>query len=156
MKRLVLVATALTIPLAVTTVGLVGFAGTAGASARPACSTVSGNTNTKVFARGCGGGLGVGQIKQTSSSTGTITWRGLTVVKGKPVVKFQGTTTVDNIVVTLPPTSRCATGSTENDITGTVSADTTHRITVGSTLSADVCISPTGAVHLVKGTVAKL
>ena len=147
MRRVMLAVAALTIPVSVTTVGLVGLAAPAGASAPLSCTKVTGNASGNVTLKGCGGGLGKGSGPASAlATTGTITWKG----------HKKGTTTVSITSITTPVVSRCAKGSTEEDATGTVTADTSGKVTVGSAVAGDVCVSASGNISLVKHTVATL
>ncbi len=147
-------AAVLSITLGAATVAVVGSAGPSAASTPPSCLILSGSISTAVV-RECSGGLGVGQIKAIFDSSGTVTWHKTVVVHGKSVVHLQGKTTVGNVGLTMGSPSRCAKGSYGYDLSGTVSADTTHRISVGSKVSAEVCFDE-GGVSLAKGTVIKL
>lgn len=156
MRKLILAVAVLSIPVAVTTASLVGSGGaTAGASAPPSCTTLSGNLS-KALIGACSGGLGTGQIKPTSYTSGTITWHRTVVVHGKSVLELQGTTVVKKFSLMMASTSRCPKGTGEYHLTGRVSADTTHKITIGSQLSADVCFSVKSGEKLRTGTVVKL
>jgi len=147
MRRIMLVAAALSIPLAASTAGLVALAGPAGASAPVSCTKVTGPASGTLTFKGCGGGLGKGSGPATAlAGTGTITWKG----------KHSGTTTITITSVTNPSVSRCATGSTEFDATGSVTGDTSGKVTVGDAVAGDACVSGTGAVTLVKHTVFTL
>jgi hypothetical protein len=147
MRRIMLVAAALSIPLAASTAGLVALSGPAGASAPVSCSKVTGTTTGTLTFKGCGGGLGKGTGPAAAlAGTGTITWKG----------HHKGTTTITITSVTNPAVSRCATGSTEFDATGSVTGDTSGKVTVGSPVSGDACVTAAGAVTLVKHTVFTL
>jgi len=78
------------------------------------------------------------------ASGGTITWK-----------KHKGTTTF-SATVTSPGQGACSAGSTEYDATGTVTADTSGKVTVGGAVSGQACVSGTGKVSLVKHTVFTL
>ena len=101
-------------------------AGTAGASAPVSCTTVSGAATpagTLTF-KGCGGGLGkgtaIGQLFPAGG--GTITWKG----------HHKGTTTLGNVNLAPQGQGGCKTGSVaEQDITGTVTADTSKAHIAG-------------------------
>lgn len=147
MHRVMLALAALSIPVAASTAGLVVAAGPAGASAPVSCAKVTGNVSGHVTLKGCGGGLGKGSSPANAlATTGTIHWKG----------HHKGTTTVTITSVSTPVVSRCAKGSTEMDATGTVTADTSGKVAVGSPVSGDVCVTAHGAISLVKHTVATL
>jgi len=146
MRRALLAVAALSIPLAATTAGLVSLAGPAGASAPVSCTKVTGAASGDLTFKGCGGlGKGTGPAAALAG-TGTITWKG----------KHSGTTTITITSVTNPSVSRCATGSTEFDAAGSVTADTSGKVAVGSPVAGDACVSAAGAVSLVKHTVFAL
>ena len=147
MRRALLAVAALSIPLAATTAGLVSLAGPAGASAPVSCTKVTGAASGDLTFKGCGGGLGKGTGPAAAlAATGTITWKG----------KHAGTTTITITSVTNPSVSRCATGSTEFDAAGSVTADTSGKVAVGSPVAGDACVSAADAVSLVKHTVFTL
>jgi hypothetical protein len=105
---------------------------------------VSGNATGTLAVSGCNSGLGKGTVPGSALATGSgvITWKG----HGK------GTTTI-SVTATSPGQGACASGSVEEDATGTVTADTSGKVTVGSAVSARACVnSSTGAVSLVKHT----
>jgi hypothetical protein len=125
----------------------IATAGTAGASAPFSCTKVSGNIGGTVTLKGCGGGLGKGSMAGGSIATGgVITWKG----------ERSGTTTVGNVSITSPGQGDCAKGSTEEDLTGTVTANTSKADLLGTTVSAQACLDGSGNVSLVKHTTAKL
>ena len=142
MRRMMLVVAALAIPVAAATVGL---AGSAGASAPVSCTKVTGTTTGTLTFKGCGT-LGKGSAPAASLGTGgTITWKG----------KKSGTTTF-SVTVSSPGQGGCKAGSTEYDATGTVSADTSGKVGVGSAVSGRACVDASGNVTLVKHTVFAL
>ena len=145
MRRLMLAVCALAIPMSLAAVGL---GGSAGASPPVSCTKVTGTATGNITLKGCSAGLGKGSAPASTllvTGSGTITWKG----------KHKGTTTV-SVTVTTPVTSACKTGSTEYDATGTVTADTSGKVVVSSTVSDKACVSGTGKVSLVKHTVFTL
>lgn len=161
MRRIILAASLLGLVAAATAGIVVGgspvaTAGTATTPAKPTCSKVTGTLlapSPKITVSDCTGGLGTGDITTKYSGiagfTGTATW----YKPGKKSV-VQGTTKVDKVQITLHVPSRCSGTVSEYDLTGTVSADTTHKIAVGSKIAGDVCFGNT--LTLAKGTVLKL
>jgi hypothetical protein len=138
---------ALTLPVAGATAGAVATAGTAGASAPVSCTKVVGTVTGNVTLKGCGGGLGKGSAPAVSLvAGGMITWKG----------RNKGTTTIGNASVTSPGQGGCKTGSTEEDFTGTVTANTSKAKILGTTVSGRACISPSGGISLVKHTTLSL
>jgi hypothetical protein len=144
MRRLLLGIAALTLPVAGAPAGAVVTAGTAGASAPVSCTDLSGNIAGTLTFKGCGGGLGKGTAigSLVPAGAGTITWKG----------KNKGTTTVGNITFASPGQGGCRTGSAEQDVTGTVTANTSKAHVKGTTVSARVCVDGAGNQSLVKHT----
>ena len=155
MRRLIVAIAIVTIPVALI-IAVVRTGGvTAAAVTTPSCTTLSGNLSVALVG-GCNSGLGAGRIKPTSLTTGSITWRRSVVVHGKSVVEPQGTTAVKKFNLMGATPSRCPKGTSEFHLAGTVSSDTTHKIPVGSKMSADVCWTQATGEALLKGTVLKL
>jgi hypothetical protein len=147
MRRVILGMAALAVPIAAATAGTVVTAGTAGASAPFTCTKVSGNVGTTITVKGCGGGLGKGSATgATLASGGTIVWKG----------HNKGSTTVGNVSVTSPGQGACKAGSTEEDFTGTVTANTSHAKILNSTVSGKACVDASGNISLVKHTTLTL
>jgi len=144
MRRIMLVAAALSVPLAASTAGLVALAGPAGASAPVSCTTMSGNVAGTLTFKGCGGGLGKGTAIGSlfPAGAGTITWQG----------KHKGTTTVGNVTFASPGQGGCKTGSVEQDVTGTVTANSSKADILNTTMSGRVCVDGAGNQNLVKHT----
>jgi hypothetical protein len=143
MRRVILAAAALAMPIAAATTWVVATAGTAGASAPGSCTKLSGNVGTTITRKGCGGGLGKGSAAGVSLTTG-----GTIVGKGN----HNGSTTVGNVSVTSPGQGSCAATSTEEDFTGTVTADTSKANLSGTTVSGSACVDGSGNISLVKHT----
>ena len=146
MRRAILGMGMLALPLSAAGVGVVATAGSAGASAPVSCTTVSGQatpTGTLTF-KGCGGGLGkgtaIGELFPTGS--GTITWKG----------HNKGTTTLENLNFAPQGQGGCKAGSAEQDITGTVTANTSKAHILGTAVSGRVCVDAAGNQSLVKHT----
>jgi len=51
-----------------------------------------------------------------------------------------------------PGQGACAAGSTEEDISGNVTGGTSTYTAVGDVVSAQICVSSSGKLSLVKGT----
>lgn len=146
MRKAILVMAMLVLPLSAVGVGVVATAGTAGASAPVSCTTVSGAATpagTLTF-KGCGGGLGkgtaIGQLFPAGG--GTITWKG----------HHKGTTTLGNVNFAPQGQGGCKTGQAEQDITGTVTANTSKAHILGTAISGRVCVDAAGNQSLVKHT----
>jgi hypothetical protein len=145
MRRVVLGIAALAMPVAAATAGVVATAGTAGASAPVSCTKASGNIATTLTLKGCGGGLGKG-TGPASLSGGVITWMG----------KHKGTTTIGNVSITSPGQGACSMGSTEEDLTATVTANTSKADILNTAVSARACVNAQGNISLVKHTTVTL
>ena len=147
MRKAILGMAMLALPLSVASVGVVATSGTAGASSPVSCTKVSGNVATKVILKGCSGGLGKGHAPSPSLATGgTIKWKG----------HKKGTTTIGNVSVTSPGQGACQKGSTEEDFTGTVTANTSKANILGDTVSGSLCVDAAGNLSLVKHTTLTL
>ena len=124
---------ALLIPLAAATLA---FAGVASASSPKLsypvkCSTLTGTVGTTGNISGCNGNTGgSGSFPAVPSSSATLTW-----ANGKTTTASFNYTTVSSSSQT------CPSADTEYKITGTVSADTTGSIPVGSGLKGFVCLN---------------
>ncbi len=132
----------------------------ASASAPTSCTKVSGALDSHVDLKGCGGGLGSGEGVFTSASSMVVTWKGHK--DGHRGHSGPATTTFALASSTVAATNRCAPhidkkgvaiANVEYDLTGSVSADTSGRVVVGSPASAAVCVDAHGHVALVDHTV---
>jgi len=136
MHRLTLLLGGLTI---VATVAFsAAMAAPAGASASvQSCAKASGNASGNLVLTKCTGGLGKGSAKATSlAAGGTIKWtNGTTTFTGTPKASGRGV---------------CPKGSTEYVFTGTVTADTSGKVKVGSHVLGKACLSAKGSISLVK------
>jgi hypothetical protein len=107
------------------------------------CSKVSGYVTRKITFSYC-------QVSQKGAhiagadllTGGSLTWNA-----SKAVTTYTGS-------ATSPGQGACTAGHTEEDFTGTVTADGSTFTTVGGTVTYDVCESSTGVVKLVPGTKA--
>ena len=110
------------------------------------CKSMVGNIATTVTMKKCNGNTGGASKAMAATSLasgGTIQW-----VNGK-------STTV-KLTVAQGNSALCPSGSTEYNATGKTTADTTGSAPVGGKVKAQVCVSGTGAITLVPGTVAKI
>lgn len=149
MRRIMVAAAALAIPLSAATVGIVGASGTAGASSPVTCAKVSGSLTGTVHFKGCSTPFAKGNAVGTSLATGgTISWGG----KHPGSVSLSGS-------VTSPGQGTCATGSKEYDasevVTG-VTGSASSVVKVGDRGSGAFCVSKTGHLALVKGSVFRV
>jgi hypothetical protein len=149
MRRVMLVVAALAIPLSAATVGIVGAAGTAGASPPVSCTKVTGSLTGTLNFKGCSTRFGKGSAQGNAlASGGTITWNG----KHKGSVSFSGS-------VTSPGRGACPVGSTEYDASDVVTAVTgagAKIVQIGDVITARVCVTSSGALTLVKHTVVTM
>ena len=156
--RLITIA-AVAIPASLASVALTGSTAWASTvTCTKLSGTVSGGT---AHLSGCNdtantGGSGTAPVSAFAHGSGTITW-----------ATGHGTTSV---TITFTPvggsgqakdeaeTRRCAAGSQEYVIHGKVTGDTgkAASITVGSIVSAEVCLSSAGAFSLEPGTTMKI
>ena len=138
-------ARALLIPVMVASasVGTLAFASASGAAVKPdpftgvKCTTLTGNVNSTATLSGCNGNTGGSSMALAGAafaSGGTITWtNSLTTTLNAP--------TVANGTFTCPKHYKPYKAS------GTVAADTTGSVPVGSTYKINVCLdSKSGAL----------
>jgi hypothetical protein len=149
MRKVMVAAAALAIPMSVAAVGIVGASGTAGASSPVTCAKVSGSLAGIVHFKGCKTPFANGNAVGTSLATGgTISWAGM----HPGSVSLSGS-------VTSPGQGICATGSKEYDASEVVTAVTGSAasvIKVGDRGSGKVCVSKAGHLALVQGSVFKV
>jgi len=150
MRMIMVAAAALAIPMSVATVGILGVSDTAGAASSPVtCAKVSGSLAGTVHFKGCSTPFANGNAVGTSLATGgTISWAG----KHPGSVSLSGS-------VTSSGQGICATGSREYDASDVVTAVTGSAasvIKVGDGGSGKFCVTKTGHLALVKGSVFKV
>ncbi|HXQ61242.1 MAG TPA: IPT/TIG domain-containing protein [Acidimicrobiales bacterium] len=126
-------------------------------------------TPADVFTYSTGGCTGVCAssvqcAKLTGSATGTMTISKCTpkvagnksataTAFGSTVTwKSSGQTTDESNGMSSPGQGACAAGSTEEDISGNVTGGTSTYTAVGDVVSAQICVSSSGKLSLVKGT----
>jgi hypothetical protein len=122
------------------------MAGSASASGpQIKCSTVKGNLSSTVKLSHCNGNTGGASMALMPdnylSGPGVITW-----VNGEA-------TTVSLTSISNGAQGTCPAGTTEYNVAGTVTADTTGSAPVGGKLKASVCLHSTGAITIRPGTV---
>jgi hypothetical protein len=153
MRRLLAVAaiaTAISIPASVATVG---FAGPAFAASGVTCTGLKGTDSGTVTISKCtpSGGKGYKSASGAAASLatgGTITWS-----------KSSATTTIGDTSTSSPGQGGCKKKSTEYDFSGKVTAASTTGTgipAVGDSVSARACVTSAGKLSLVKGTVMDL
>jgi hypothetical protein len=146
MRRILLTAVALVIPVAGLTLG---FAGTAGAAGKIECTILSGNASGTITLAGCiggnTGGSSVPVVATTLATGGTIHW-----VSG-------GTTTIGAPTLTPVAAKKCpgyvknaATEPTGEAFTAVVNADTGDGMLIPGSVSGEVCIGTDGNITLLK------
>jgi len=141
MRRILLLAAALAIPVSGASVALSGVPAWAGVSIT--CTTISGTAATTITISGCSGGVTGGSsvpiVASSLATGGTATW-------------VSGSTTTFGIP-TLTPTSakKCPdpTG-TADKLTAPITADTGDGIKVPGSAKGAVCIAKSGAVTALK------
>jgi hypothetical protein len=149
MRKIMVAVVALAIPMSVATLGIVGASGTAGAASPVTCAKVSGSLTGTVHFKGCSTPFGKGNAVGTSLATGgTISWAG----------RHPGSLSLSGSV-TSPGQGICATRSKEYDASDVVTAVTGSAasvIKVGDGGSGKFCVSKTGRLALVQGSVFKV
>jgi len=149
MRKIMVAAAALAIPVAAAAAGIVGASGTAGASSPVTCAKVSGSLTGTVHFKGCSTPFGRGSALGTSlAAGGTISWAG----RHPGSISLSGS-------VTSPGQGVCATGSKEYDASDVVTAVTGSAasvIKVGDGGSGKFCVSRTGHLALVTGSVFRV
>jgi hypothetical protein len=142
MRRALLMAAALAIPVSGLTVALSSPAGAS--SATIVCKTISGTapTGTSTISN-CKGGVTGGGSQPLNTGTlaagGMITW-----LSGS-------TTTLATPVTTATSAKKCkVAGSTADKFKAKVSADTGDGIKIPGVATGAVCVSPTGALSALK------
>jgi hypothetical protein len=107
------------------------------------CAKMSGYVTAKIAFTFCQVAQKGGYLAGSDSLTGgALTW-----TASATVTTFSGS-------ATSPGQGACATGRTEEDFTGTVTADTSTLVAVGGTVTYRYCQGATGIVKLVPGTKA--
>jgi hypothetical protein len=133
--------------LGVSTLGVtaIGESTVASASTPPLiCHKIFGHITTKVTIAKCG----VAQKGATFAGADILTGGTLTWGKTRMTTSYTGT-------ATSPGQGACGSGKVEYDFTGTVTADTSTYVSVGDTVTYDVCVATaTNVVHIVKRTTA--
>ncbi len=149
MRKIMMAAAALAIPMSAAAVGIVGASGIAGASSPVTCAKVSGSLTGTVHFKGCSTPFANGNAVGTGLSTGgTISWAG----------KHPGTVSLSGSV-TSPGQGICTTGSKEydaSDVVNAVTGSAASVIKVGDSGSGTFCVTKTGHLVLVKGSVFKV
>jgi hypothetical protein len=146
MRRILLTAAALLIPVAGLTLG---FAGTAGAAGKIECTTLSGNASGTITLGGCTGGVTGGSSVPVTATTlatgGTIHW-----VSG-------GSTTIGAPTLTAVSAKKCpgyvknaATEPTGEAFTAVVTGDAGDGMLIPGAVSGEVCIGTDGTITLLK------
>jgi hypothetical protein len=147
MRRVLLIAAALTIPFSAATLA---FGGVAGAhTVKTTCTTITGTVSGTITLSGCTGGStgGSSQPVATSSlaSGGTFTWiNGNTTTFGAPTLKSSKTLTKTCV-------KKYGAGSTEESAKGTVTGQSgTGDSPIPGVFKAEVCIDSAGNIHALK------
>jgi hypothetical protein len=148
MRRIMLAAAVLAIPLSAATVGIVATASSAGASSPVTCAKVTGSLSGTVHFDGCTTPYGSGNAVGTGLATGgTLSWGGTGKLAGS--VSFSGS-------VTTPGQGSCAAGSTEyvaSDVVTAATGTAVGHAKVGESVKADACRTATGHLAVISGSI---
>jgi hypothetical protein len=151
MRRALLLAAALTVPLSGASVLMAGPAGAAAQAkfSKISCTTLTGTVTGTTVVSGCKGGNTGGSSQPLNSSTlatgGTITWvSGSTTTISAPVLKSTSATKCPGYV------KGGSSNPTADKFTATVTADTGDNLKVPGKATGAVCISSSGAISALK------
>lgn len=147
MRRIMLLAAALTIP--VSGVSLALSTGQAGAATKIACTSMNGSASSTITISGCTGGNTGGSSQPLSAAAlaagGTVNW-----VSGSTTT-FAAPTLTSTSAKKCPGYVKGASSNPSADkFAGTVTADTGDGIKVPGTYKGAVCISTSGAITALK------
>ena len=131
----------------------------------PATVAVIGTSSQSAFATGSSvtcksltgnatGSITIAKCKPKNASYKSATGMGSSLATGGPLTwSPSGKTTIASLTLSSPGQGACATGSTEEDATGTVSGGTAKKYTKkGDVVSVRACVDANGNVSLVPGT----
>jgi hypothetical protein len=105
------------------------------------CAKVTGNATGTMAISKCKPKAAGYKSATATAFGGTLTW------------KTSGRTTVASLDDTSSPgQGACPAGDTEEDVSGSVSGGTSTYTATGDTVAAQLCVSPSGKLSLVKGT----
>jgi hypothetical protein len=134
------------------TLGGLFSAGTAGAAgSKITCTKLTGAVITSITLKGCSGNTGGASTTLPSTvlaTGGTITW-----VNGKTTTVV---ITIGHAETDPTETMSCPVTSSEFELTGTVTADTTGSAPVGGLVKSEQCQDIIGHMILEPGTALKL
>jgi len=131
--------TSATSPADVFTYAVGGCTGTCPSSVQ--CAKVTGTATVKMTISNCTPKVATYKSANSVAFGSTFTWKG------------SGQTTVESLNSTFSPgQGACATGSTEEDVSGTVTGGSSTYTAAGDAVSATLCVSPSGKLSLVKGS----
>jgi hypothetical protein len=143
MRKVLLLAAALSIPVSGASLALAG--GTAWAGTKIVCTNVNGTVSGTITISGCTGGNTGGSSTATPTSTlatgGTIHWvSGSTTTFGSPTLVSKAGKKCPGYV------KGASSNPTVDKASGTVTADTGDGLKVPGKYSATVCVSPSGTI----------
>ena len=148
MRKIMLAAAVLAIPLSAATLGIVATASSAGASSPVECADVTGSLSGIVHFDGCKTPYGSGNAVGSGLATGgTLSWGGTGKHAGS--VSLSGS-------VTSPGRGTCAAGSTEyvaSDVVTAATGSAVGRAPVGESVKADACRTKGGRLTVISGSV---
>jgi hypothetical protein len=147
MRRILLTAAAMLIPVAGLTLGIAGTAGAA--TGKIECTTLTGTASTTIAFSGCtGGNTGGGSqpLNPVALATGgTVTWlSGSTTTSGVP--------TLTDVAATKCPgySKGAATNPSADSFSAAVTGDTGDGILIPGTEAGEVCVGTDGSISLLK------
>ncbi len=146
MRRLLMAAVVLAIPISALTLSLSGPASASQPQVlKIKCTGLTGNTSSTVMLTGCNGNTGGSSMPlpvATLAGGGAITW-----TNGQ-------STTISTPAISAG--THCPVGDTDVVAKAKVTADTTGSATVGGKAKIEVCIDSAGNVSLPPGKKAKI
>jgi hypothetical protein len=144
MRRFAVGASAASALMVLATLSIGSFTG-AFAISHVTCKKLTGTVATNITITTC---------SPLSSTNKSATAPTSSLASGGGTLKWSpsGKTTIFKGTVTSPSKSGCAVGSTEHDLTGTVTGGTSTYTRKGDVVKGRACLSPTGAISLVPGT----
>ncbi len=147
MRRVLLTAAAMLIPVAGLTLGIAGTAGAA--TGKITCTTLTGNAATTITISGCTGGNTGGSSQPLTAASlesgGTVTWvSGSTTTSAAPTLTAASATKCPGYV------KKAATNPVAEDFTASVTGDTGDGILIPGTEAGAVCIGTDGSITALK------
>jgi hypothetical protein len=146
MRKVLIAVVAFAIPVSAASIGVVGIAGTAGASSPITCNKVTGSLTGTVHFKGCKTPWENGNAVGTDlANGGTLSWQG----KHAGSISFSGS-------VTTAGQGACPAGSTEyvaSDVVTAVTGGGNAVVKVGDSVKGEACLSRSGSLTLTSGSI---